>query len=250
MDNQFKPGDFVVRRKENRGPIHTIFNSVCSTLGVDEGAVFKVGKVDGPCLYFDGASHPLGSQCFRVATFLERIMGTSDITEGLLKDKVMEQAAHIECARDLLEDEKQKVTELRYELEQTTAAGTVGAPDQLVAELEEKLAVATKLNHALTDQREAAVIAAKSLGEDVRALRKELSALRYSASADLCGHVGILQGLEQAVNGIDLVHLREQLELIGRTMESIGNGADAELAFSAALVVNTVSSAVADWYHL
>lgn len=133
----------------------------------------------------------------------------------LAEDHIAEKEEHVECLRNLLEVEKQKVANLL----------------RMNNELSEKL-------EATTDQRDAAVAAAKVLGEDLRIARADRRLLRlYQAQVD-----GVATGLVDAVSDftMSLSALRTHLEQIGKMCDEQGNGADAKVMFDAASLCDVV----------
>lgn len=95
----------------------------------------------------------------------------------------------------------------------------------------------------LTDQRDAAVLAAKTLGDEAQHLRQE----RREYRRGLAEAWGLLTNLEAGVVDIDLLVLSSQLDQIGRMCDEQGNGADARLAFDAAQVVDMVGRTLTEF---
>lgn len=110
--------------------------------------------------------------------------------------------------------------------------GTVADKEEmqrLIAELKEQLAQAN-------DQRDAAVLAAKTLGDEVQELRRERREYRVGV-AGAKGHVSTLMA---GIADIDLGTLSSQLDQIGRMADEQGNGADAKMCFDASQVLDMV----------
>lgn len=110
--------------------------------------------------------------------------------------------------------------------------GTVADKEEMqrmVAELKEQLAQAS-------DQRDAAVLAAKTLGDEVHELRRERRGYRVEV-AEANGHVSTLMA---GIEDIDLGSLWRQLEQIGQMADEQGNGADAKMCFDASQVLSLV----------
>lgn len=110
--------------------------------------------------------------------------------------------------------------------------GTVADKEEmqrLIAELKEQLAQAN-------DQRDAAVLAAKTLGDEVQELRRERREYRVGV-AGAKGHVSTLMA---GIDDIDLGTLSSQLDQIGRMADEQGNGADAKMCFDASQVLDMV----------
>lgn len=110
--------------------------------------------------------------------------------------------------------------------------GTVAAKEEmqrLIAELKEQLAQAN-------DQRDAAVLAAKTLGDEVQELRMECREYRHA----LASIKGPIAELRAGVEDIDTGTLSSQLDQIGRMADEQGNGADAKMCFDASQVLDMV----------
>lgn len=110
--------------------------------------------------------------------------------------------------------------------------GTIADKEEmqrLIAELKEQLAQAN-------DQRDAAVLAAKTLGDEVQELRRERREYRVGV-AGAKGHVSTLMA---GIDDIDLSSLSSQLDQIGRMADEQGNGADANMCFDASQVLDMV----------
>lgn len=269
--SKFSVGDKVVRKSENLGGY---WEPDCKQRGVDTAAVFTVNK---PGTYLGLAELPGQwlSTMFRLATDLEIHQNSALPVE----DHIAENNAHIECLRDLLEVEKQRVATLQdtvaeLQAEVSRCCGTVADKEkmqQLTEELKQELtaahftidnqatnitelkrlladanlavgAISTErevLKRAITnrvDERDAAVLAAKTLGDEVQHLRQERREYRMS-NTELLGGIA---ALDAGVADIDLLVLSSQLDQIGRMCDEQGNGADAKLAFDAAQVVDMV----------
>lgn len=232
---EFNIGDKVVRNASVNGA----WSIACEENTVNVMAVCTVTKVWGGGDISVAEVIPKGgclgwSSCyFRLATGLEIHQNSALPAE----DHIAENNAHVECLRDLLEVEKQrvatlqdKVAELRDEL--SKCCGTVADKPKMelvVKQLSDDLVAAN-------DQRDAAVLAAKTLGDEVQHLRQE----RREYRRGLAEAVGLLTTLEAGVSDVDLLVLSSQLDQIGRMCDEQGNGADAKLAFDAAQVVDMV----------
>jgi len=105
-----------------------------------------------------------------------------------------------------------------------------------VADLKAQLGFAKTLADESNDQRDAAVIAAKALGDEVQKLREDRRMWRMNAAE----WDGLFMALSAGVEDIDLGQLVTQLDLIGRMADEQGNGADARLCFDASQVVAMV----------
>jgi hypothetical protein len=173
------------------------------------------------------------ADCFRLATSLEIHQGCALPAE----DHIAEGKEHVDSLRE-------KIASLEAEL--AKCCGTVADKPLLLekaAELESELTAAhftiDNLKKKLTeveDQRDAAVIAAKSLGDEVQGLRHDRRALRLNFTQ--CA--GYVQALAAGVEDVDLEHLYNQLHAVGEACDEQGNGADANLAYDAAVVVEMV----------
>ena len=215
--SKFKKGDNVVRLGTNlNAQWKEAFNhsahspsSVCVVIEVD-GSTIRVNDLDGVLVRCDGVER-WGAEYFRLATDSEIHHGVALPAEYHITEK----EEHVECLRNLLEVEKQRVASL------LTLNNT----------LSEKL-------EAASDQRDAAVAAAKALGEDLRITRADRRLLRfYQAQVD-----GVATGLVDAVSDftMSLSVLRTHLEQIGKMCDEQGNGADAKVMFDAASLCDVV----------
>lgn len=223
---EFKIGDKVVRKESL---IYGGWELDCARNDRAVSEVFTVSGVWGDLLQLDGLPGHWKNDCFRPATGLEEHQNSALSAE----ERLRESDAHIECLRELLDIEKRRVSELQAEV--SRCCGTVADK----AAMEEKVAKLLSLNNELSDrvsdladQREAAVFAAKSLGEDVRVLRANARLLRlYQQLLN-----GVLNGLYDALEDIDVVALGKQLGSIGLICEQDDNGADANMLYAAASV--------------
>lgn len=240
---EFKVGDKVVR-KENL--IYGGWELDCARNDRSVSEVFTVSGTWGSLIAVDGIPGHWNEECFRLATGLEERQDSTLPAE----DRLRESDAHIECLRELLDIEKRKVDELQAEV--ARCCGTVANK----ADMEEKIANLLKLNndlsdrvcdlieqlHDVTDQRDAATTAAKSLGDEVQKLREDRRMWRMTAAE----WDGLFMALSAGVEDIDLGQLVTQLDQIGRMADEQGNGADAKLCFDAsqvvAMVVRTLDS--------
>lgn len=232
---EFKIGDKVVREKHYQ---YGQWEIECARNDVAVDAVFEVAHVLPDDIRVKGLPWEWDASCFRLATGLEEHQDSALPAE----DRLRESDAHIECLRDLLAVEKQKVAELQDEV--SRCCGTVADK----AAMEEKVAKLLSLNNDLSDkvseladQRNVAVAAAKSLGQDLRVARKEARWARFAK-----GHLsGLCDALFAATADIDLHHVAPQLYLLAQMCEEQGNGADAALAYNAAQVVELTAMTLA-----
>lgn len=220
---EFKIGDKWVRKESL---IYGGWELDCARNDRSVSEVFTVSGVWGDLLQLDGLPGHWKNDCFRPATGLDEHQSSALSAE----DRLRESDAHIECLRELLDIEKRRVSELQAEV--SRCCGTVA--DKVV--MEDKIAKLLKYNTELRDQCDAAVLAAKTLGDEVQKLRQERREFRMGM-AELRG---ILSALEDGVADVDLLLLSSQLDQIGRMCDEQGNGADAKLAFDAAQVVDMV----------
>ena len=96
------------------------------------------------------------------------------------------------------------------------------------------------------DQRDAAVAAAKALGEDLRIAREEVRWARFART-----HLGgIGDALFNSTSDIDMPHTVSQLRLLAQMCEDNGNGADAALAYNAAQVVELTAKTLSALYEV
>lgn len=248
---EFKIGDKVVRHDVFQAGEWSLF---CARTGHADNAVFSVIQGNDSFIQVAPDGFWWDSSCFRTATGLEEHQGASLSAE----DRLRESDAHIECLRELLDIAWRKVDELQAEV--ARCCGTVAdktAMEEQIAELEELLDVrneqlttqALRNNRQsaemddLVEQRDAAVTAAKSLGEEVQALRQDRRSLRLGFhSLD-----GLFGALNAGLADIDFGLLRSQLNLISDMAAEQGNGADAKLCADAYQVVDFVDRALADW---
>lgn len=212
--SKFKEGDKVVRT--SKVATSHMWTSACSRAGINPGSVLTVvlcseeGRLDVDRLLEEDAIC-WSADGFRLATDLEIHQGVALLVE----DHIAEKEEHVECLRNLLEVEKQKVQDLTAQLD---FAKTLAAESN--------------------DQRDAAVAAAKALGEDLRVARADRRLLRfYQAQVD-----GVATGLVDAVSDftMSLSVLRTHLEQIGKMCDEQGNGADAKVMFDAASLCDVV----------
>lgn len=241
---EFKIGDRVVRKENIR---HGGWELECAR---NDKATDDIFQVEG-LLPLTGRVTLVGlpvawdESSFRLATSLEEHQGTGLPAE----DRLRESDAHIECLRELLDIERRKVDELQAEI--ARCCGTVANK----AVMEDKIAKLLSLNndlsdhvsdligqlHDVTDQRDAAVLTAKALGEDLRVARKEARWARFAKR-----HLsGLCDALFAATADIDLHHVATQLYLLAQMCEEQGNGADATLAYNAAQVVELTAMTLA-----
>lgn len=96
------------------------------------------------------------------------------------------------------------------------------------------------------DQRDGALVAAKSLGEALRVAREEVRWARFART-----HLsGICDALFNSTSDIDMPHTISQLRLLAQMCEDHGNGADAALAYNAAQVVELTAKTLSALYEV
>jgi hypothetical protein len=215
---KFKKGDRVLRLSAYTGFVGWI--NRCAEVGLPVTSVFTVSAAlpYGDLLLEEMPQATGGWTAvnFRLATDAEIIHGYALPVE----DHIAEKDAHVECLRE-------KIAELERDLDTTR----------------KQLDVVMKANNRLSDdiaaandQRDAAVLAAKSLGDEVQCQRHTARIQRMN----LKQHIGFMDALEAGVIDVDLDHLISQLRLIAEMADEQGNGADAKLCADAALVVDMV----------
>lgn len=114
------------------------------------------------------------------------------------------------------------------------------------ASIAERDALADQLAQ-VSDQRDAAVAAAKGFGEDILAMKRDARHGRYEAQIGAMAAVRILRALASGVEDLDLYDLANQLGHISRICDEQGNGADAKLCGEAASALGIAARAVTDW---
>lgn len=257
---EFKIGDKVVRKENFQ---HGAWERGCALSDKAATEVFTITDCDAGCVWLEGHTAFWDAFCFRLATGLEENQGVGLSAE----DRLRESDAHIECLRELLDIERRQVGNLLalnnvlvdqaahlqakiagLQAEVARCCGTVADKEVMQRSLDELNlvlgAVSTErdvLKRAIAhrvDERDAAVAAAKSLGEDLRVAREEVRWARFAKS-----HIaGLCDALFTATADIDLSHVAGQLRLLAQMCEDNGNGADAALAYNAAQVVELTSS--------
>lgn len=248
---EFNIGDKVVRQEHYRDGQWAI-SCAQNDRAADE--VFTVESAVEGAISLCGVGGVWDAFGFRLATGLEEHQSVGLPAE----DRLREANAHIECLRE-------KIAGLESELRK--CCGTVADKPNLekvvkqlsdeVTELHSKLAMYEMDEESLmrqdslttqlaeiTDQRDAAVLAAKSLGDEVQKLREDRRELRLNYKA----LDGLLSSLDHAVADIDLQQLSRQLGQIGEMADEQGNGADAKMCFDSAQVVDFVQRVLADWH--
>ena len=147
------------------------------------------------------------------------------------EDHIVENEAHVECLRDLLDTEKQTVSKLQDE----------------VADLKAQLELAKTMVQESNDQAEAAKAAAKSFGEDILELKRDARHVRYEQRRNNHRAADTLAALADGVEDIDLDDLINQLRHISEICDEQGNGADAKLCGEAASALSITRRALEDW---
>lgn len=216
----FNAGDKVVRQEHYRDGQWAI-SCAQNDRAADE--VFTVESAAEGDISLCGVDMVWDASCFRLATGLEAELRKCC---GTVADK-----PNLEKVVKQLSDE---VTELKH---------TIDVQDQDLAEAESKLksikeyaSIADRQRTEAEDLRDAAVAAAKSLGDEVQKLREDRRMWRMNAAE----WDGLFMALSAGVEDIDLGQLVTQLDQIGRMADEQGNGADARLCFDAAQVVAMV----------
>lgn len=232
--NKFKAGDKVVRL-----PLHILsgkWAEICEKHNIQPNAIVTVAAhPEARRLTLDGFGNQgddenWNSKRFRLATGLEVQCGHALPAEDHIKEK----EAHVECVRNLLDAEKARVQALENE----------------VADLKAQLELAKTLAAESNDQRDAAVIAAKSLGEQVQHLLRDARHKRYDQRKNQHRAQNIISGLAAGLDDIDLDGLVVQLTQIADICDEQGNGADAKLCAEAASALAITIRAVDDWNSL
>lgn len=245
-----KRGDKVVCREEFR---HGLWAHTCAMNDRAADEVFTidtVGNVTGG-VTLEGMNGFWSGRCFRLATGLEEHQSVGLPAE----DRLLEANAHIECLREKiawLESELRKccgtvadkpnlekvvkqlsdeVTELKHTID--VQAQDLAEAQSNLKSIKEYASIADRQRNEAEDQRDAAVLAAKSFGEEVHNLRQDCRGLRVNV-AELDGQ---LAALEAGVEDIDLKQLSNQLTLIGNMAYEQGNEADGKMCLDAAQVV-------------
>lgn len=235
--SKFKVGDKVVRLAEHRNEPWQMscarHNVTYDLIGTVDGVLVAEGSrrvklkefssdrehcAWWDAAYFTYAPAPAAS-VDALASEVARCCGT--VADKPNMEKVVKQ----------LSDE---VTELKH---------TINVQNQDLAEAQSRLtsikeyaSIADQQRNEAEDQRDAAVLAAKTLGDEVQELRRERREYRVGV-AGAKGHISTLMA---GIDDIDLSSLSSQLDQIGRMADEQGNGADAKMCFDASQVLDMV----------
>lgn len=223
---EFKVGDKVVPQDDK---VSATWKRVCAKNNILPTGVFTVVGVNSNGILLEEVFGSCGlewcAENFRLATGLDMRDVTITPITGSLENHLL----------DLLDAEKAKVAALEESLKITreqldTQARRNNAQSDLIKEMQ--------LAPGAIDARlESAELAAKALGEEVRALREDRSELRVSV-AELAG---MLRTIEAAVEGFDMHCMVVQLETTARMCEKAYDMHSARLCFDAARVISTVT---------
>lgn len=219
--SKFNTGDSVVCRSEHQNG--GAWEVALESAGLPYNAVLTVERcTDSGNLYLYGVADDRDGIHWPAANF--RLATSQEIHQGRAlpaEDHTKEKEAHVEWLR-----EKAVGLELQLAAAHDVATHNEGRTKAIIAERD-----------ALADQLEAATHAAKTYAADARAYRTELAVLRQEQRQ----YSSAISGLGEALAEIDVDHVAKQLEAIGTAMENSDNGADANLAYDAAIVLRAVS---------
>lgn len=122
--------------------------------------------------------------------------------------------------------------------------------DPRITELEGQIAKLQAEVESRSEQLAAAVVAAKSFGDDIQAMKRHARHGRYNYQVEANAASRLFAAMSHALEDLDVQSLADQLDHISRICDEQGNGADSKLCGDAASALDIVARAIEDWRGL